>query len=42
VIVGSKEIEAGTCMVKNLLKSTQVEIKASELVQRLIERDPSL
>jgi len=36
VIVGSKEIEAGTCMVKNLLKSTQVEIKASELVQRLM------
>jgi histidyl-tRNA synthetase len=42
VIVGSKEIEAGTCMVKNLLKSTQVEIKASELAQRLMERDPSL
>jgi histidyl-tRNA synthetase len=41
VIVGSKEIEAGTCMVKNLLKSSQVEIKASELVQMLIERDPS-
>jgi histidyl-tRNA synthetase len=42
VIVGSKEIEAGTCMVKNLLKSTQVEIKASELVQMLMGRDPSL
>lgn len=42
VIIGSKEIEAGTCMVKNLTSSTQVEIKASELVQRLIERDPSL
>jgi histidyl-tRNA synthetase len=39
VIIGSKEIEAGTCMVKNLLKSTQVEIKANELVQRLIENN---
>jgi histidyl-tRNA synthetase len=39
VIVGSKEIEAGTCMVKNLTSSTQVEIKASELAQRLIENN---
>lgn len=42
VIIGSKEIEAGTCMVKNLTSSTQLEINASELVQRLMERDPSL
>ena len=42
VIVGSKEIEAGTCMVKNLTSSTQLEIKASELVQRLMGGDPSL
>ena len=42
VIVGSKEIEAGTCMVKNLTSSTQLEIKASELAQMLMERDPSL
>jgi histidyl-tRNA synthetase len=37
VIVGSKEIEAGTCMVKNLLSSKQVEIKVNELAQGLIE-----
>ena len=37
VIIGSKEIEAGTCMVKNLTSSTQVEINASELAQRLME-----
>lgn len=42
VIIGSKEIEAGTCMVKNLPSSTQLEINAGELVQRLMERDPSL
>jgi len=37
VIVGSKEIEAGTCMVKNLGSGKQVEVKASELVQGLLE-----
>ena len=34
-ILGSREIEQGTCMLKNLLTGEQVEVKQSELPRRL-------